>query len=55
MNDVPKTSTTEPSDGPGQKLPYERPGVVSEEVFETLALSCNRGRGSCDPGSPDRS
>jgi hypothetical protein len=36
--------------------PYEKPQVISEEVFETLALSCNRtDELVCDPNSPDRS
>ena len=26
-----------------ERLPYEPPTVVSEEVFETLALSCASG------------
>lgn len=29
--------------GPKAKLPYEKPGVVSDHVFETLALSCHGG------------
>ncbi|MCA9677335.1 MAG: hypothetical protein H6708_03930 [Kofleriaceae bacterium] len=37
------------------RLPYERPQVVSDEVFETMALSCaNANRFQC-PGGPDRS
>jgi hypothetical protein len=30
------------------RKPYERPAVVSEEVFETLALACGKvaGRGA---------
>ena len=35
--------------GPDEKLPYEPPAVVSEEVFETLALSCLTGAGPCGP------
>ncbi len=37
------------------KLPYERPAVISEEVFETLALSCANAQFVCPPGSTDRS
>jgi hypothetical protein len=36
-----------------QKLPYERPLVVSEEVFETTALACGKDNGQplpCDVG-----
>ena len=28
---------------PSTRLPYERPAVLTEEVFETLALSCGKG------------
>ena len=35
---------------------YERPAVVSDEVFETLALSCNKANiFVCAGGNPDRS
>ena len=37
------------------RKPYERPAVISDEVFETLALSCSRSRFSCPPGSGNRS
>jgi hypothetical protein len=37
------------------RMPYERPAVISEEVFETLALACASGRLSCPPGNPNRS
>ena len=41
---------------PAKRLPYQPPAVVSEEVFETLALSCANTLGSgCVPGFPDRS
>jgi hypothetical protein len=33
-----------------RKLPYERPAVTSDEVFETLALSCSMARFACIPG-----
>jgi hypothetical protein len=32
-----------------RKLPYERPAVISDEVFETLALSCANARFVCPP------
>jgi hypothetical protein len=32
-----------------RKLPYERPAVISDEVFETLALSCSNARFVCPP------
>ena len=35
---------------PVTRLPYEAPAVVSEEVFETLALQCSKA----DRGLPDR-
>jgi hypothetical protein len=40
---------------PRHRLPYERPQVISAEVFETLALSCGSTRFACPPGNPDRS
>lgn len=39
-----------------QRLPYEPPAVISEEVFETLALSCAKANPfACPGGNPDRS
>lgn len=39
-----------------ERLPYEPPAVVSEHVFETLALSCARADPLvCPGGNPDRS
>lgn len=38
-----------------RRLPYEAPAVISDEVFETLALSCARVRIACPPGNPNRS
>jgi hypothetical protein len=29
-----------------ERLPYEPPAVISEEVFETLALSCGKLSGN---------
>lgn len=41
---------------PRRKLPYEKPQVISEEVFETLALSCAKANPFiCPGGNPDRS
>lgn len=38
------------------RLPYEPPAVISEEVFETLALSCAKANPIvCPGGNPDRS
>lgn len=38
------------------RLPYEAPAVITEEVFETLALSCARANQIlCPGGNPDRS
>jgi hypothetical protein len=38
------------------RLPYEPPAVISEEVFETLALSCAKANPFvCPGGNPDRS
>ena len=39
-----------------QRLPYEKPRVLSEDVFETLALSCALANPFvCPGGNPDRS
>ncbi|ACY13087.1 hypothetical protein [Haliangium ochraceum] len=45
------------SENPAEtRLPYEPPAVLSEEVFETLALSCAKANAlSCPGGNPDRS
>ncbi len=35
------------------KAPYETPTIISEEVFETLALACGKTQsdgGECDAG-----
>lgn len=42
----PQTPAQQPATG---KLPYERPAVISDEVFETLALSCVNARFVCPP------
>jgi hypothetical protein len=54
MNDVKTPKTPEPGT-PKRRLPYERPQVISAEVFETLALSCGATGFACPPGNPDRS
>lgn len=54
MNDEPKNNQPPPGPKP-RKLPYERPAVVSDEVFETLALSCAKDPFVCPPGNPNRS
>jgi hypothetical protein len=54
-------SSTPPESGAGappdrKRLPYEPPAVISEEVFETLALSCAKANPfACPGGNPDRS
>ncbi len=54
MKDPQERAPTVPS--PAVRLPYERPAVVSEEVFETMALSCGMAnRFSCPGSNPDRS
>jgi len=51
----PKDQDT-PADVHDGRLPYEKPAVISEEVFETLALSCARANSVvCRGGNPDRS
>lgn len=38
------------------RKPYERPAVISDEVFETLALSCAKANPFvCPGGNPNRS
>lgn len=38
------------------RLPYQPPAVITEEVFETLALSCAKANlVVCQGGNPDRS
>ena len=46
MNDQKKPERT-----PGQRRPYERPEVVSDEVFETMALSCAKANRFTCPGT----
>ncbi len=45
MTEDPKDET--PQLATSRKLPYERPAVISDEVFETLALSCANARFVC--------
>jgi hypothetical protein len=41
---------------PPRRLPYEKPRVISEDVFETLALACALANPFvCPAGNPDRS
>jgi hypothetical protein len=52
----PQATPTETGIQHGQRLPYEPPAVISEEVFETLALSCAKANPfACPGGNPDRS
>ncbi len=53
---------SEPKKDPGlppaerPRKPYERPAVISDEVFETLALSCAKANPFvCPGGNPNRS
>jgi len=43
--------------GSGGKKPYRKPSVVSEPIYETLALACGKlpGQGGICNGSPRRS
>ena len=42
--------------GQDERLPYQPPAVITEEVFETLALSCAKANQIlCPGGKPDRS
>ena len=42
---------------PGGKKPYSKPTVVSEPIYETLALACGKhpGQGGVCTGAPRRS
>ena len=45
-----------PDDEAPARLPYEPPAIISEQVFETLALSCAKANPFvCPGGNPDRS
>lgn len=57
MSDGKKDDRRErPGMGTGARRPYERPAVISDEVFETLALSCGKANAFvCPGGNPDRS
>lgn len=47
---------TKVQEQPRKKRPYEPPAVASDEVFETLALSCAKSNAFvCPGGNPDRS
>ncbi len=46
----------DPPPEPRPRKPYEAPAVISDEVFETLALSCAKANQFvCPGGNPDRS
>ena len=51
------TNTRDPdAEGEPERLPYEPPAVVSEEVFETLALACGKVAGPmCEAQGPAQS
>lgn len=40
-----------PEPPPATRRPYERPAVVSDEVFETMALSCAKANRFTCPGT----
>lgn len=42
------TSTEKPKRPVDSRRPYEKPAIVSEQEFETLALSC-QGSTACGP------
>lgn len=45
-----------PSSEPRPRMRYEKPAVISDEVFETLALSCAQANEAvCPGGNPNRS
>lgn len=46
MSDQKKTEQT-----PTRRRPYQRPEVLSEEVFETMALSCAKANRFTCPGT----
>jgi hypothetical protein len=56
MAEDPKNSSQTQS-GSGGKKPYTKPSVVSEPIYETLALACTKlpGQGALCGGSPKRS
>lgn len=45
------TDQKKPEAPPPQRRPYERPAVVSDEVFETMALSCAKANRFTCPGT----
>jgi hypothetical protein len=51
-----KNSPQTPGENGGKK-PYKKPSVVSEPIYETLALACGKlpGQGGICNGSPRRS
>lgn len=50
------TERKKPDQAPTPRRPYERPAVVSDEVFETMALSCAKAnRFACPGGNPQSS
>lgn len=49
-----RTKNTDQDQAPQERRPYVKPGVVSEQVFETMALSCASGP-ECQFQGPDKS
>jgi hypothetical protein len=56
MAEDPKSYPQTPG-APGGKKPYAKPSVVSEPIYETLALACGKlpGQGGFCNGKPQRS
>ncbi len=47
-----RTDNQDKNEEPQTRRPYTKPGVVSEQVFETMALSCASGPECQFPGVP---
>jgi len=56
MADEKKINPGEPGSSEGKK-PYAKPSVLSEPIYETLALACGKlpGQGGICNGAPRRS
>jgi hypothetical protein len=52
-----RKNNSEPRDTGGAKKPYTKPSVVSEPIYETLALACGKlpGQGAACNAVPRRS
>jgi hypothetical protein len=56
MTEDHKNPLTPPGESGGKK-PYKKPSIVSEPIYETLALACGKlpGQGGICIGAPRRS